>query len=265
MSDGPTEIIVKRVRKTHKRGHGGSWKVAYADFVTAMMAFFLLLWLIQSVPLNKKYDLSGYLNSYSPFNPAGVSTTQPEDPAGADRPIDRSEESRKRNVAQLIGDEIQLRMGSLWKHVLVKTEDGEVRIHVVDKDGAQMFDTGGIEPSVEARKILARVANVLKKTDYRIAVEGHTDAHPVNKAGITNWSLSTMRAVAAREELVRAGLDEKFRFDEVSGYAETRPLIKNDPFHPTNRRISLLLLKYDSISRSGGGVKDAKISGGKSK
>jgi chemotaxis protein MotB len=248
MSDQPGVIIVKRTKKVHRGSHGGAWKVAYADFVTAMMAFFLLLWLVGNVPDKNKYELAGYLENYSPFNPEGESYTAIPDPMAEQIAIDREKELAMLNAATTVADELRHRLGPLWQNVIVKTSEGEVRIHLVDKDGAAMFEVGSSKPTGLALEILERLVIVLKKTEYRIAVEGHTDQGATDDEEVANWTLSTLRAVAARNALVGFGLTSKYRYDRVAGYASTRPLNQADPHDPQNRRVSLLLLTYGSVS-----------------
>lgn len=242
-------IIVKKIKKVHHGGHGGSWKVAYADFVTAMMALFLLLWLIANVPAKKKGELAGYMKNHSIFKPSGVSLTDKgpspfgetvratgKEAAVADKGTAVEEELKR------FARDVTLELGDLQDHVVIEMLDGKIRINLVDKEEEPAFPPGGTMPNDMGKKLLKYTAHTIKNTNYRIAVEGHTDAHPFVGGGLSNWDISTMRASEARRELEANGL-EASRFDRVVGYAATQPLIKEDPLNPHNRRISLLLFQ----------------------
>jgi chemotaxis protein MotB len=223
--------------------------VAYADFVTAMMALFLLLWLISTVPQKKKEGLAGYMKNYNLLKPSGLSLEDKgpspfgediratgKEAAVADK--GKSEEEALSNFAQ----EVRLELGDLQDHAVIEILDGKIRINLVDKAEEPVFPPGGTLPNDMGKKILKHTAHTIRNTGYRIAVEGHTDAHPFVGGGLSNWDLSTLRASEARKELEANGLDAA-RFDRVVGYASTQPLIKEDPFNPHNRRISLLLFR----------------------
>lgn len=248
MDEHESTIIVKRIKKVHKGGHGGSWKIAYADFVTAMMALFLLLWLISTVPEEKKYELAQFMENYSLLKPAGESLIEDgtllhgKSVVKGGEGISTGYKETRREALNRIGQEMRIKLGDLRDHIIIKTIDDEFRIHLVDKEGAQMFPSGGTEPNETAKKILKTIAQALTNTYFMIAVEGHTDAHPFNGGNITNWELSTLRATAARRELEANGIEAR-RFAKVTGYAANNPLFPDDPFNPQNRRISLLLLQ----------------------
>lgn len=246
MDEHERTIIVKRIKKVHKGGHGGSWKIAYADFVTAMMALFLLLWLISTVPDEKKYELAVFMENYSLLKPAGESLIEDgklrygKSAVKGGEGISTGYKETRREALNRIGQEMKIKLGDLRDHIIIKTIDNEFRIHIVDKEGAPMFPSGGTEPNDTAKKILKTMSQSLANTGFMIAVEGHTDAHPFKSGNITNWELSTLRATAARRELEAFGLEAN-RFNRVTGYAANEPLFPDDPFNPQNRRISLLL------------------------
>lgn len=248
MDEHESTIIVKRIKKVHKGGHGGAWKIAYADFVTAMMALFLLLWLISTVPEEKKEELALFMENYNILKPAGESLIQNgnlqygKSSVKAGEGLSTGYKKTGSDALNLIGHEIRIKLGDLKDHIIVKTINDEFRIHMVDKEGAPMFPSGGTEPSDTAKEILRQIAQSMAEKDFLIVVEGHTDAHPFNRDNITNWELSTLRATAARRELESNGIHPN-RFDRVTGFSDTRPLYKEDPYSPQNRRISLLLLQ----------------------
>ena len=271
MDDKHQQIIIKKVKKKQAGGgHGGSWKVAYADFVTAMMAFFLLLWLLSMVSDEKRAALSEYFRQYSIFQESGstavttkdVKLTDPRFPSEAAQPTLKSSDLKtqgkgsldafkrsKKNVtpgdeemAKKIRTSIDDKMAGMRDQVLVDIVEGGIRIQIIDTEGAMMFPSGSDQPSPKAREIIRLVAENLKDIPGQIAIEGHTDAAPMKSGQITNWELSTARASAARRELESDGLDPS-RIARVTGFADQEPLIPLDPLDQRNRRISIIILQ----------------------
>ncbi len=254
MSEAVRKVIIKKVRKKHGEGHhGGSWKVAYADFVTAMMAFFLLLWLLSMVSTEKRAVMAEYFKNFSLFKESGK-TFQPGSAFVIADHIKKAE-LKPENVAMSLKKALGRKgAGQQWKapgtgqeealmeHLRVDAVDGGVRIQIIDREGSPMFQLGSAEPTVKCREIIAAVAEVIRDQDARIAVEGHTDAAPFRGDQITNWELSTNRASAARRMLESSGLDPA-RVARVVGYADTDLLVKQNPKDPQNRRISIILLQ----------------------
>lgn len=251
-------IIIKKGRKKgHEGGHGGSWKVAYADFVTAMMAFFLLLWLITMVEPEKRARVSNYFKKFSIFEKSGESlfdTSTRKDLTDVMnektvKPSERSTPGSRRegksafnpeNFKEKLKQEIETRLADVKDQVLVETFEGGVRIQMMDKDGNPMFALGKSDLTQNAKRILKVITESLKENENPVAIEGHTDAlsYPTNR--YTNWELSTERASAARREMEANGLPQE-RLVRVAGFAATDPLIKDNPYDPRNRRISVLL------------------------
>jgi len=257
MSEAVRKVIIKKVKKRHGEGHhGGSWKVAYADFVTAMMAFFLLLWLLSMVSDDKRIAMAEYFKSFSLFKESGK-TFQPGSAFVITDHIKRAE-LKPENVAMSLrkairgkgagqGGQAKAATGQgdtegLMDQVRVDAVEGGVRIQIVDKEGSPMFQLGSAEPTEKCREILAAIAEVVKEQDTKIAIEGHTDAAPFRGDQITNWELSTNRASAARRMLETNGTDP-LRVARVVGYADTDLLVKENPKDPQNRRISIILLQ----------------------
>ncbi len=261
------KVIVKKPRKHEEHpAHGGSWKVAYADFVTAMMAFFLLMWLINMTSPDQKAQVSYYFKNFSLFDKGGTAVLQ--NPEGTPADVSAFKELSAKDNAGSAGDnnsgqqdnasaeklqkisteelkeqlvaDVALKLDDVKDQVLIEVFEGGVRIQLVDKESSLMFPLGSDEPTPKARAILKVITDTIKANDARIAVEGHTDARPYPSKLYTNWELSTDRASAARRELERNGLDTN-RIMRVTGYADTQPLIKESPLDPRNRRISLLL------------------------
>ncbi len=252
MADKSKTIIVKKVKRGHEGAHGGSWKVAYADFVTAMMAFFLLMWLLAMVSPEKRAAVSQYFKHFSIFEQSGksfmkessqifekpgeeVKTVNKEFGQG---PGEMSAEEFKNRLKKAIDEKLQ----GLKEHLMVDTVEGGVRIQLVDTEGKPMFRPGGAEPSPSAMEILRFVADNIKDMPNKIAVEGHTDSSPLKTQKYTNWELSTERASAARRALQEDGIDSD-RIARVVGYADTELLYKDKPTDSRNRRISIILLQ----------------------
>ena len=256
-------IIIKRVKKKgHAAAHGGSWKVAYADLVTAMMAFFLLLWLLAMVSPEKRLALSNYFNNHSVFKTESIGgkSFMTGSQSVIDAPVTMKNEQGKtgnskgsaaevteakkvtsEEMAERLKDSINRTMRYLKDQILVDIVEGGVRIQIIDMAGSEMFALGSDVPTQKALKILELVADNIRDVDNRIAVEGHTDSAPFMGGKTTNWELSTSRASAARRVLGRNGIDPD-RIARVVGYADQELFIKEDPRDPRNRRISIILL-----------------------
>ena len=250
-----SRIIIKKVKKkSHEGHHGGSWKVAYADFVTAMMAFFLLLWLLAMVAPEKRIAMSQYFTDFSLFKeqPQQSGTSVLDKSAGV---LDMGRSTKKESfrvnpatktpaeeVAKKMRDAIDANLQSGKNQVFVDTTKEGVRIQIIDNEGSEIFRSGSDDPTEKARQIIKLVsANIIDKPN-RIVIEGHTDSSPYKTAQKTNWELSTSRASAARRELENNGVDPS-RIARVVGYADQEPFIKEDPKDLRNRRISIILLQ----------------------
>jgi chemotaxis protein MotB len=262
-------IIIKRVKKVAGGAHGGSWKVAYADLVTAMMAFFLLMWLLNMVPQEKKEELAAYFNDFSLFSNPGPSAmsvvTGGLGPPGAvvgsqdERPdvaIDRggkeptggkggqgldAGEAQAKALEKQIEQQLEAAVPELAGQVAVSRDKDRVRIEIMDKSDRPLFDLGGVTPTPDARRLLSAITDTIKKEGVKVAIEGHTDAYRYSGT-YTNWDLSAGRALTARRLMVQDGLSPD-NVTQVTGYAETRPYVADNPYDPRNRRISLLLFR----------------------
>jgi chemotaxis protein MotB len=261
---GALPPIIKKIKKGHSGAHGGSWKVAYADFVTAMMAFFLLLWLLSMVSDDQRARVSEYFKSFNLFDKGGQSFMMDGKVVKAKIDIGSSEGDANDSQESKIGGngtnifssgetsvssadiiktnlkkEVELKLSNMKDQVLVDIFDGAVRIEVVDKTGGSaMFSSGSKEMTVEGKMALKVIADSIKRVKGKIAIEGHTDATNYAGSQYSNWELSTDRASAARRELENSGMSPD-RLIRVAGYAATDPLIKDDPYNPKNRRISI--------------------------
>ncbi len=284
MADGKKlqPIIIKRVKKGGHAAHGGAWKIAYADFVTAMMAFFLLMWLLGSTAKGELEGIASYFSNPVKVSLMGGDGTGNSDSIlpGGGRDLSRSsgqvDAGDAERAAKLVGaqmaraeqarrdaariDALQLKMQELIATVpqlaefgsqirLDKTPDG-LYIQIVDEQNRPMFDTGSALVKPYMREILRAIGAALGDVENRIALAGHTDAVPFGSGqrGYSNWELSADRANASRRELVAGGLpDDKLL--RVEGLASSRLLHPERPNDPTNRRISIVVLTQEAEER----------------
>lgn len=252
MSDKGKSIIIKKIKKGHGGHHGGAWKVAYADFVTAMMAFFLLMWLLAMVSPEKKAALSQYFEHFSLFSQTGQSlmsqSSQIFQESGGEVKTSTAEpgkgagELSAEDLQQKLKKAIEDKLAKLKDQALVDIFEGGVRIQLVDMEGKSMFLAGSAQMSPTAKEIVKLLVENIKDLPNPIAVEGHTDAAPVKSSKLSNWELSTDRASSARRELEANGIAAS-RIARVVGYADTELLLKDNPTDPKNRRISIILLQ----------------------
>lgn len=267
-------LIVKRVMIQDAGHHGGAWKVAYADFVTAMMAFFLLLWLLGATTEQQRKGLADYftptlvklkeqsagsdgllggssitdVDSYP--HAAGQTGTRaltiPRDAKGGPREggAPGSTTTRAQQMKQEIEDKLQATRGmrDLIRQVRVIPVPEGVRIDLVDDADFSMFALGTTVLTPEARQLLQVISEAVADDLSPMIVRGHTDALRWKPGVIANnWSLSAGRAEATRQALMRGGIAES-RFSRIEGVADREPLVADNPSDPRNRRMSILLL-----------------------
>jgi len=298
---GDGALIIKRVKKVGGHAHhGGAWKVAYADFVTAMMAFFLLMWLINTTTPEQKRGIADYFAaqniSKSSSGAGGVLAGKDfgEDGARAGGNISPVNEMtppkpREETLSQTAGDvkggatesqgvaaqsqeksddkmerqmpseerrlfeqaQISLRqamqqmpdLAELSRNVIMSETPEGLNIQLVDEAGQAMFQPGTANLYQKTRILLQQVARIVDRLPNRIAITGHTDAAKFEGPnGLTNWELSAARANAARAVLASEGVDSD-RIFQVSGKAGSDPLLPDDPYASSNRRIGILLMR----------------------
>jgi len=252
MSDKGKSIIIKKIKKGHGGHHGGAWKVAYADFVTAMMAFFLLLWLMTMTDQQKRIALSQYFTDFSLFEKSGTSMfmegqsgVMKDAGGGKVKALELGQKTGlgpAESLKDKLKKEIEAKLQALKDQALIDIFEGGVRIQLVDLEGKSMFLPGSAQLSQNAKQIIKIVTENIKELPNKIAVEGHTDAAPLKKGQITNWELSTDRASSARRELELNGI-KLGQIARVVGYADTELLDPQNPTDPKNRRISIILLQ----------------------
>jgi chemotaxis protein MotB len=243
--------IVKKKHGGHGH-HGGAWKVAYADFVTAMMAFFLVMWII-GLSQNIKEAIAAYFKDPVGFMKAvnagklafsiapdgGVAKAgEKELPKQSDVSEKQRMEMAKKEIEKLVEGMPEFK--NLRPYVQIQIVDEGLRIELMESSKPVFFASGSAQLNPQARQLLARIAKYLAKLPNRIVIEGHTDSRPFANGGMTNWELSVNRANSARRILEANGL-RKGQIYEVRGYASNKLRVPDDPYHYSNRRISLLI------------------------
>lgn len=264
MSKSEPRIVVRRPRKRAQVHHAGSWKIAYADFMTAMMAFFLVMWLLSLVPRDELKTIAEYFrmplmeavrggpntDQSSSVIPGGAPSIVPNIAPIPPRSDSQSEgdirdtrrlEDLKAELEQLIETDPVL---SLFRPQLLldMTPDG-LRVQIIDKHNRPMFTTGSAQVQSYMRDILRELGPLFNKLPNNLSVAGHTDAlqYATGEREYSNWELSADRANAARKELVAGGMDES-KIERVLGLSSSISLVKDKPSAAVNRRISIVVL-----------------------
>jgi chemotaxis protein MotB len=275
-------IIVKKIKKGGHGHHGGAWKIAYADFVTAMMAFFLLMWLLGSTTEGDKKGIADYFNSPLKISMMGGSGSGDSSSIikGGGSDLSRSGgqvkngevEAKKRslNLQALKAEQKRAEMAKL-KAIKEKVEDvlasnpklaamksqiqldmtaDGLRIQIVDEQNRAMFDSGSAFVKPYMRDLLREIGLVLAEVPNRLTLEGHTDAQAFagGDRGYSNWELSSDRANSSRRELVAGGLPDEHVL-RVQGLASSQLYEPADPASPANRRISIIVMNREAEER----------------
>ncbi len=284
--DSQRPIVIKRIKKGGGGHHGGAWKIAYADFVTAMMAFFLLMWLLGSTTKAQLEGIAEYFRTplkvaLAGGHGAGDATTVIQgggedltrrtgevkrgdiDPESARRIYEKDEAARlaqmKAKLERLIENNPRLRQFKRQLRIDITTEG--LRIQIVDEQNRPMFDTGSAVMKDYTREILREIGHTLNELPNKISLSGHTDAQQFasGERGYSNWELSADRANAARRELVAGGLEEG-KILRVVGLGSAVPFDRDNPNAPVNRRISIIVMNKraeEAITRQGQQVEAA--------
>lgn len=250
-------IIIVKKKGGHGGHHGGAWKVAYADFVTAMMALFIVLWIVGQSKDVKEY-VANYFRDPGAFNqtgPGGVMKGSSILPSPVPMPSSGEEGAAATREAQTKAFEKMAKglretlagspeFAQLKDQVDIRTTDVGLLIELIEQSNSTFFDLGAATLQPKTRELLTVMAERLAALPNKIVVEGHTDSRPYQAgAGYSNWELSVDRANAARRFMQEHGLRDQ-QISEVRGYADTRLHNPNDPTDVANRRISIILL-YD--------------------
>jgi chemotaxis protein MotB len=251
VSKGQPVIIVKKREHGGHGHHGGAWKVAYADFVTAMMAFFLVMWLVGQSP-QVKAAVAGYFRDPGVFEttrgggvlPGGTEglretgvtpAADPENVAQARAVLERAAEHLREALAQVP------ELNELRDRIEITVTTEGLRIELLENAKSSFFAVGSAQLLPETTELLGVIAKELGALGNSIAVEGHTDSRPyAGSNGYSNWELSADRANAARRAMASRGLRQG-QIDAVRGYADTRLRYPKEPLDPRNRRISIVV------------------------
>jgi chemotaxis protein MotB len=287
-------IVVKRVKKVVGMAHGGAWKIAYADFVTAMMAFFLLMWLLGSVTSGDLKGISEYFktplkvaltggsgsgDSSSILKGGGQDLTRasgqvkygdlpPEkriiNIKASSQAIARAERKKELEKLKELKASIEKAIDSspklqqFKKQILLDITSEGLRIQIVDEKNRPMFQLGSAELEPYTKGILHEIGKMLNEVPNKISISGHTDAaiYGGGDRGYSNWELSADRANASRRELIAGGMTEE-KIVRVIGLSSAVLFTKDDPLNPVNRRISMIVMNKkaeDAASHDGGTV-----------
>ena len=274
-------IIVKKVKKAAHAHHGGAWKIAYADFVTAMMAFFLLMWLISMTTQEQKIGLAEYFapGAVSPatsgaggvlygtaLDTSGSKSSTPRDTEtgsaeqkdrarptspGRDSDLDTSRPaaSVQANDSAVASLRQALQkmpdIAELSRNIVIETTKEGVNVSLVDQDGRSMFREGSVDPHDRTRRVLEALAPALRQLPNRLSITGHTAAaRPGSARAGEPWSLTAGRALAVREILSGGGVPND-NFNSVVGRADTEPVFPDNPYIAPNRRVTITLLNAE--------------------
>ena len=274
-------IINKKVKKGGDHGHhGGAWKVAYADFVTAMMAFFLLLWLLSTTTVEQRSGIADYFTPTTSLRSGesgagGILGGQTLSDSGAkigeggtpsvvvELTPPGSRDAKEKDIEELAAkreqesfeDALQAlnkaitdspELSDLKDNIQVDMTSEGMRIQIVDREGGALFRAGSAEMNARTRQLIGQIAKVVATLPNNISISGHTDSNPFSRGDYSNWELSSDRANASRRQLVSSGIDPT-RIVQVVGKADQEPLVEEDPFLPENRRVSIVLRRTSAV------------------
>ncbi|KAB2318878.1 flagellar motor protein MotB [Betaproteobacteria bacterium SCN1] len=290
MSEQKAPIVVKRIKKVAGGHHGGAWKIAYADFVTAMMAFFLLMWLLGSTTKGDLEGIAEYFktplkvamqggsgsgDSSSVLKGGGQDLTRKSGQIkkgeteaekksynlkAAQAELERIETERLKGLKQKLEAAIDSNptLKQFKRQLLIDITSEGLRIQIVDEQNRPMFNLASADLQSYTKVILREIGHVLNDVPNRISLSGHTDAtlYANGGRGYSNWELSTDRANASRRELIAGGMDEA-KMLRVVGLASSVPFGTAAPNDPVNRRISIIVMNKrteDAITKEASGV-----------
>ena len=275
-------IVVKRIKKSSGAHHGGAWKIAYADFVTAMMAFFLLMWLLGSTTRGELSGIAEYFQTPLRVALAGGSGSGDsssilkgggKDLTRTEGQVQRAQQPTEKRTINLQAARAELermetmRLGELKvrldnaiegnaalrpyrKQIEVDITPDGLRVQIVDEQNRPMFDSGSAALNGYTREILRELGKLMNDVPNRISLSGHTDsqAYAAGDRGYSNWELSADRANASRRELIAGGIAER-KIIRVEGLGAAVPADKVDPQNPINRRITIMVLNLRAEQR----------------
>ncbi len=300
MQNDKRPIVIKRIKKVAGGHHGGAWKIAYADFVTAMMAFFLLMWLLGSTNTGDLKGIADYFNT--PLKVALAGGSSSSDGAniikGGGKDMTRTEGAvkqgeavvrkainlnavteeaqrieKKKELDQLkdLKDSIEKEINANPKlqqfkeQILLDITSEGLRIQIVDEKNRPMFKSGSAKLEPYTKEILHEIGTMLNQVPNKVSLSGHTDAKafPGGEKGYSNWDLSADRANASRRELVAGGIGDD-KIVRVVGLSSAVLFDKIDPLNPINRRISIIVMnkRAEESAKNDGGTVEVEVEGG---
>jgi chemotaxis protein MotB len=271
-------IIIKRKKVVHAGHHGGAWKVAFADFMTAMMAFFLVMWILGLSESTRK-GISGYFKEPGIFSftagkamPMEIQTVpsiHKGDGSGETQKVrnalvkQANQKAEMKNVAARVQQVLaklaqdDQKLAKIQESVKIEMTPDGLRLELAESSELAFFNLGGANANTITKKVLAMIAPELKKLGHPIEIEGHTDNRPYGgSAKYTNWELSADRANAARKILTEAGVAPE-QITAVTGYADRRPRKQDAPQDISNRRVSIVVQYPKEDPRAEQGAKDS--------
>ena len=265
-------IIIKRLNKCPHVAHGGAWKIAFADFMTATAAFFLMLWVLGGTNDEEMKAMAEFFRNPTVIESSPMSIVESKEagqtsdamidmggfkdaPKGKEGDEDGSGKAEEKEQMELMKQKLEekIEMSEALKdfkdQLKIEITPNGLQVQILDDRRKPMFGTGVDVPKAYAAQILKEVGTVLASTDKSISIAGHTDSSGYHSnAEYTNWELSADRANAARRLLLNGGVDVK-RIAQVVGLADTVPFDKENPYNPRNRRISIIVLNQEAEQR----------------
>jgi chemotaxis protein MotB len=280
---GEQSIIIKRGKKCPHASHGGAWKIAFADLMTATMAFFLMLWVLGGTNDEERKEIAAFFRDPSVIESspevlvpakdrAGQTTNSLIDMGGMmDAPMSvegqtPEEKEKEQQKLEELKEQLEKKIDSneelskFKEQLQIDITPSGLRIQVLDDRKRPMFDSGVDVPKDYAAIILKEMGGVLKSSDSKISIAGHTDSLKYKGGGgddYTNWELSADRSNAARRELINGGVKAS-KVAQVVGLADTVPYDRENPYNPRNRRISIIVLTKEA-ERNLQSLSDSKV------
>lgn len=251
-------IIIKRVKKVYEVPHGGAWKVAYADFVTAMMALFMVLWLVSSSE-QVKQAIGGYFN-----DPTGKG----KDVGNGMRGIGGESLSLQKEDMNKLKDKLEEAIRTsqpfekMKEHVVMTVTGEGLRIELLEDAQGMFFQSGNADPTTYGKELMAMLATEIGKLPNHVTMEGHTDSKPyAGRSDYSNWELSTDRANSARRWMQASGMRED-QVTQIRGFGAQNPRRPDDPEDDSNRRVSFII-QYQPAPLETGAAGTTGMSGGR--